>query len=91
MLDITSLNQFILQRFTSKTGNNPVQYKIAFVYDQHNLLMGIFLIYSKTESHMVPKGLRVSRMCRMTSEESITSYNSPYMRREVPLAYISDQ
>lgn len=27
-------------------------------------------------------------MCRMTSEESMTLYNSPYMRREVPLAYI---
>ena len=37
---------------------------------------------------MVPKGSRASRMCRMTSEESMTLYNSPYMRREVPLAYI---
>jgi len=47
-----------------------------------------FLIYSRTESHIVPKGSRASRMCRMTSEESITLYNSPYIRREVPLAYI---
>ena len=47
-----------------------------------------FLIYSKTESHIVPKGSRASRMCRITSEESITLYSSPYMRREVPFAYI---
>lgn len=45
-------------------------------------------MYSSTDSHIVPNGSRASRMWRMTSDESITLYSSPKMRRDVPLVYM---
>lgn len=43
---------------------------------------------SSTLSQRVPIGSRASKTCSITSDESITLYNSPYIRLDVPLAYI---
>lgn len=90
VLDVSSLEKEMSLAFDHKTSELTVT---QFGTKSHLLMTNTtclcdfsFLTYSRTDSQMVPSGSRASRMWRMTSEESMTLYSSPYIRREVPLA-----